>query len=104
VVLPSHYWTGPLAALVALALVVLILRWVFSAPAPRRSAPPAVRGDYGLLQPVATARTADDARRLRGLLREAGIRATVAESDEGGSWQLMVFRADAARASELVGR
>lgn len=105
-VLPSHYWTGPLAALVALAIVVLICRWVFAAPAARRPAarpsPAAPRGDYGLLVPVATARTADDARGLRAVLREAGIRCTVAETDDGDAWQLLVFRVDADRASELV--
>ena len=95
-VVPSHYWTAPIAALVALALVVLLCRWVFAEPArPVRSTVP--RGDYGLLVPVATARSDEDAARLREVLREAGIRCTV--GDDG---QLLVFRADAGRASELV--
>jgi hypothetical protein len=107
VVLPSHYWTGPLAALVVLAIVVLICRWVFAAPQRPARARSADRGDYGLLVPVATARTADDARGLSAVLRKAGIRCTVTqtagqEKNVGGSWQLLVFRVDADRASELV--
>lgn len=95
-VLPNHYWTAPLAALFALLIVVLIMRWVFAAPSrPVRAAVP--RGDYGLLVPVATARSDEDAARLRDVLQDAGIRCTV--GDEG---QLLVFRADAGRASELV--
>ena len=95
-VVPSHYWTAPLAALFALLIVVLIMRWVFAPPS-RPARPVAPRGDYGLLVPVATARTEQDALRLRDLLREAGIRCTV--GDDG---QLLVFRDDAGRASELV--
>lgn len=95
-VIPSHYWTAPIAALVALALVVLICRWVFAEP-PRPARSTAPRGDYGLLVPVATARSEQDAARLRELLRAAGIRCTV--GDDG---QLLVFRGDAGRASELV--
>lgn len=101
-VLPSHYWTGPLAALVAMALVLLICRWVFAPPA-RREPARATPSDYGLLVPVATARSADQARSLHGVLLSAGIRCTVAETDGGGAWQVLVFRADSARANELVG-
>jgi hypothetical protein len=96
VVVPSHYWTGPLAALVALGLVVLICRWVFAEPA-RPVGPAAQRGDYGLLVPVATARSAADAERLREVLLSAGIRCTL-----GDGGQVLVFRADAGRAGELV--
>jgi hypothetical protein len=45
-------------------------------------------------------RTEDDAGRLRGLLREAGIRCTVAANADGA--EVLVFRADALRARELV--
>ena len=102
-VLPNHYWTGPIAALVALAVVVLICRWVFAAP-PARVRPRPPRGDFGLLVPVATTRTAEDAERVREVLRAAGIRCTVADAEGSGGRQLLVFRSDAARASELVRR
>jgi hypothetical protein len=113
VIVPSyHYMIGPMSALLALGVIVLICRWVFStAPRDRRTAERRARvrarGDYGLLVPVATTRTAGDADLLRGLLRDAGVRCTVTagSSDspaQPGTWQLLVFRADAERASALV--
>ena len=66
--------------------------------------PPAHRpdrpGDYGLLVPVTVVRTVDDAQMLRGLLREAGIRGTVAPVTDG--FTVLVFSDDAVRARELV--
>ena len=108
-IVPSyHYMIGPLAALLVLGVVVLLCRWVFStAPreqrAARARARAAARGDYGLLVPVATARDGADAEELRGVLRAAGIRCTLSrEGDDETRWQLLVFRSDAVRASELV--
>jgi hypothetical protein len=107
VVVPSyHYMIGPAAALLALGVIVLICRWVFSTTPreqrqERRRAALLAKGDYGLLVPVATARTAEDAAMLRDLLREAGVRCTVTDGDPG-TWQLLVFRSDAERASALV--
>jgi hypothetical protein len=110
VIVPSyHYMIAPMAALLALGVVVLLCRWTFStAPrdqrAARARAAAAARGDYGLLVPVAAARTQADATALRGVLTAAGIRCTVAR-DGGGpdaGWHLLVFRADADRASALV--
>ncbi|HWG93578.1 MAG TPA: hypothetical protein VNU66_05055 [Mycobacteriales bacterium] len=106
-VVPSyHYMIGPMAALLALGVIVLLCRWVFST-APReqrqerRRAALLARGDYGLLVPVASTRTAEDAAVLRGVLTEAGVRCTVTGA-EPGTWQLLVFRSDADRASALV--
>ncbi|HWH30639.1 MAG TPA: hypothetical protein VNU26_17080 [Mycobacteriales bacterium] len=103
-VLPSHYWTGPLAALFALAVVVLICRWVFAPP--RRVVRPEVPGrpaDYGLLVPVAHARSVDDADLLVAALSAGGVRSTVAPGD-GGGWRVLVFSSDAERAERLVRR
>jgi hypothetical protein len=107
VVVPSyHYMIGPMAALLALGVIVLLCRWVFSTT-PReqrlaqRRAALLSRGDYGLLVPVATTRTAEDAALLRGVLTSAGVRCTVTDGDPG-TWQLLVFRSDADRASALV--
>jgi hypothetical protein len=64
-------------------------------------------GDYGLLVPVAQVRTPDDAAMLRAVLQDAGIRCTVGEAagtDGASSTSLavLVFRADADRARDLV--
>ncbi|MFP5219022.1 MAG: hypothetical protein ACLGIG_04695 [Actinomycetes bacterium] len=109
-VLPSHYWTGPLAALFALALVLLICRWVFAPPKrPRTAVSPAPTRptgrptDYGLLVPVAHARSVDDADLLVAALSAGGVRSTVAPGD-GGGWRVLVFSGDAACAERLVRR
>lgn len=97
------FLVGPLVACAALLVIVLMCRWAFStsdrdARTARRLAQAAAsrRGDYGLLVPVATAPTPADAEMLRAVLRDAGIRCTVAGSE------LLVFRADALRARDLV--
>ena len=97
-----HFLVGPLVAFAALGVILLLCRWTFSTPARpvQAPAPPARGGDYGLLVPVATVRTGDDAEMLRSLLQGAGIRCTVAS--DGDSADLLVFRSDAARARELV--
>ena len=100
-----HFLAGPLVAAAALGVILLICRWVFSTShrddrTARRLEKARSRGDYGLLVPVARVRTSDDAEMLRGVLRSAGIRCTLAAEDEGTD--LLVFRSDASRARELV--
>ncbi len=126
-----HFAFGPLVALGALAVIVLICRWVFSTDdrderTARRLAKARASGDFGLLVPVATVRVADDAEMLQGVLRGAGIRATIAAAPadggqvvggqvvggqvvggqvvngQSGGWSVLVFRADAQRAQQLV--
>ena len=100
---------GPLVAAGALAVIMLICRWVFSTThrddrTARRLAKARARGDYGLLVPITRTRTVDDAEMLRGVLRDAGIRCTVAaagDAPEDGT-DVLVFRADALRARDLV--
>ena len=96
----GHPYLDPLIALVALGVIILICRWVFSTD--HRTAPqrPQGHGDYGLLEPVAVVRTQDDALMLRDVLREAGIRGTVTGTD--GAFAVLVFRADASAARNLV--
>lgn len=99
---------GPLVVAVAMGLIVLMCRWVFSTSTrDKRVAEQRARaqaaGDYGLLVPVAVVRTQEDAELLRDVLRGAGIRGTVAAAT-GGGLAVLVFRADAARASSLVSR
>ena len=106
------FLVGPVMAVIALGVIVLLCRWVFSTST--RDQRKALqlerarsRGDYGLLVPIAAVRTRDDAEMLRGLLRDAGIRCTVSAADAPAGtappgWTVLVFRADALRASELV--
>jgi hypothetical protein len=100
---------GPLVATAALGVIVLICRWVFAPPpaartrpAPGTPAATASRQDYGLLEPVATCRTPEDAALLRDVLREAGLRGTLADGATPGEVVVLVFRDDAARARALV--
>lgn len=100
---------GPLLALVALAVIVLICRWVFSTSdrdrrTARRLEKARSRGDYGLLVPVATVRAEQDAVMLRSALREAGIRGTVTDGEGPDERVVLVFRADADRARTVVSR
>lgn len=103
-----HYLIGPLVALAALGVLVLICRWVFSTDhrddrTARRLQKLQSRGDYGLLEQVATTRTPADAAMLRSVLSEAGIRCTVTPAEGDDSAQaVLVFRDDARRARELV--
>jgi hypothetical protein len=86
-----------LIAVLAMALLALICRWVFS---PTRSAPVrrnAEPVDYGLLVPVTRAPSREDALMLRDHLVAEGVRASVNEAHE-----VLVFRADLDRARQLV--
>lgn len=104
------YLTGPVVALIAFGVIVLLCRWVFSTAdrderAARRRAQAQARGaagDFGLLVPVATTRTAEDAALLCDVLAGEGIRCTVAGGERLGELVVLVFRADAARAERLV--
>ena len=104
-----HFLLAPAVAAGALGVIILICRWVFSTThrddrTARRLAKARARGDYGLLVPITRTRTVDDAEMLRSVLREAGIRCTVAaagDAPEDGT-DVLVFRADALRARDLV--
>ena len=101
------YLVGPMVAFVALGVIVLLCRWVFStstrdARTAARAEAVKSRGDYGLRVPIATVRTADDGAMLAGVLREAGIRCTLTRGAEPGEHSLLVFRDDALRARDLV--
>jgi hypothetical protein len=95
-----HFLVGPAIALAALGVIILICRWVFATPARPAVRLPETGGDFGLLEPVSTVRTADDAQMLRELLRSEGIRSTVTEAEAG--YAVLVFARDARRARDLV--
>lgn len=88
------YVYGPIVAVVAVGVLVLLLRWTFSHGHSLVSRP-ARRGredEYGLLVPVATPGTFVEAELIRARLVGAGIRATLAPTTEGP--RVMVFRAE----------
>ena len=101
-----HFLLGPLIAVAALGVIVLMCRWVFSVDhredrTARRLDKLASAGDYGLLVAVARVRTCEDAEMLKGVLASAGVRARV--TDEGIEYAVLVFSQDAPRARSLVG-
>ena len=94
---PSY--AGPVIFALAIVVILLLCRWVFT-PNHTVSRSPERGDDYGLLVPITLVRTADDAQMLRELLRDAGIRGTITQGDEG--FAVLVFREDATRARQLV--
>lgn len=105
IVSPYHFLFGPLIVSAALGVIILICRWVFSTDArddrtAQRLQKARAAGDFGLLVPVATVRTPDDAAMLREVLTAAGIRSTLGGGELGTD--VLVFRGDAARARDLV--
>jgi hypothetical protein len=101
------FLVAPLISLVGLGVILLLCRWTFSTSsresrlAARRAAVVAGRGgDFGLLVPVASVPSRDDAEALRTVLAAAGIRCTIAADADGVD--VLVFRQDALRARELV--
>ncbi len=98
--------SGMIVALVAMALLVLLCRWVFSTGdreqrTARRLEKVRSRGDYGLLVPV-TSGPAEQAGAQRERLQAAGIRCTLADGATPGTLVVLVFRSDAERARPLV--
>lgn len=91
----------PLAALAALLLLALLLRWTFG---DSRSMPAPNRGEgHGLLVEVGRVPSADAAAVLRGRLAAAGVKATVSRAEAGGH-ALLVFPRDEADARTVLSR
>lgn len=98
-------------ALLVVGVLSLLARWAFS-PAPRAAGRRTLResdpDDFGLLTPVATAPTREDAEMLREVLTSNGIRCTLSPvRGPGGarrrSMHVLVFLGDADRAKNVVG-
>lgn len=107
VVSSFHFLLAPLVAAATLGVIILLCRWVFSTDtrdgrALRRLERVAAAGDYGLLVPVARVRTREDATMLRDVLGAAGLRASVSTGELPAQHLVLVFRADAERARQLV--
>lgn len=96
------YAFGPLVALVAVAVLVLLLRWTFSRGRslverrPQRGS----EEEYGLLEVVSAPGTFVEAEVQRRTLVDAGIRATLAPTTEGP--RVMVFPSEAGLARQIL--
>lgn len=100
---PYSYVLGPLAGFLVVGALALLLRWTFSrghslVASPPRSGP---ADDYGLLVSVAEPSTFIEAEMLAARLRDAGLRATLAPTQDGP--RVLVFDRDRPRALALLG-
>ena len=100
----THFAVGPVAAIVVVAALAMLSKWIFGSGR-RRTArslvPPGVQIDTGLLRPVAELPDRAAAAALRAVLSDAGIRSTVGVRRDGRV-QVLVFPDDEERARRLV--
>jgi hypothetical protein len=97
------YVYGPLVALCVIGLMMLVLRWAFGGSKSSVVERPPRRGredQYGLLDPVASPETYIEAEICRQQLESAGIKATVALTNDGP--RVMVWPEDRGRAAALL--
>lgn len=96
------YAFGPLGALVALLVIVLLLRWTFSSGRSLVQRRPAqgAEDDYGMLVPVASPPTYVEAELVRQRLLAHSIRATLAPTTVGP--RVMVWPKDVDIAREVL--
>jgi hypothetical protein len=96
------YVFGPLLAFGGLGLLILLLRWTFSRGSSVVAAPgkPGKPDEYGLLVAVGSPATYIEGEMQRRLLTDAGIRASLAQTQEGP--RLMVWPQDEDRARMML--
>jgi hypothetical protein len=101
----SHLAIGPVVAIVVVAALAMLSRWIFGTGRRRTAAgaavPPGVKIDTGLLRPVAELPDRGAATALRAVLSDAGIRSTIGVRRDGRV-QVLVFPDDEDRARRLV--
>jgi hypothetical protein len=101
----SHLASGPVIAIVLVALLAMLSKWIFGTgrhrTAARHLTDPAVQIDSGLLRSVAELPDRPAAAALRAVLSDAGIRSTVGVRRDGRV-QVLVFPDDEERARRLV--
>lgn len=98
------YALGPAVIVLVIVALALVLRWAFS-PGGSLIARPSRPGrpdDYGLLVPVAAPGSYIEGEIIRRRLEEAGLRATLAMTEDGP--RVLVFPADQARAERVLAR
>ena len=93
---------GPVLALAAIGVIILLLRWAFSSghSLVERRPTRGTEREYGLLVTVAAPKTFVEAEVLRRKLEDAGLRATLAPTVQGP--RVMVFPEDASVARALL--
>jgi hypothetical protein len=100
----THWAVGPVVAIVVVAALAMLSKWIFGTGR-RRTArspvPPGVPVDTGLLRPVADLPDRAAAGALRAVLSDAGIRSTIGVRRDGRV-QVLVFPDDEERARKLV--
>ncbi len=98
------YVYGPMMALVAIGILVLVLRWAFGRGSSVVERPPLSGSpdQYGLLDAIASPGTYIEAEILRQQLEASDIRATVAMTNDGP--RVMVWPDDRQRAESIVRR
>jgi hypothetical protein len=98
------YAFGPIIGFLGLGAMVLILRWAFrrGGSLVERPVTPSHPSDYGLLVSVAGAHNYIEAEILRKTVEDAGIRVTLANTDQGP--RIMVWPADEQLARQALSR
>lgn len=97
------YAFGPVVALTAIGILVVILRWAFGSrktSVVAAAARPGTEVDYGMLVPVASPSNFVDGEILRRRLEDAGIRANLATTLDGP--RVLVWPTDEQRAREVI--
>jgi len=101
----THFAVGPVVAIVVVAALAMLSKWIFGTgrrrAATRSVVPPGVQVDNGLLRSVADLPDRSAAAALRAVLSDAGIRSTVGVRRDG-RLQVLVFPDDEERARKLV--
>ena len=98
----ASFMVGPLVAIVAIGILVLILRWAFGRRTSVVAAPaqPGPESDYGMLVVVTKPGSYVEGELQRRTLEGAGIRATLAQTLDGP--RVMVWPADESKARSVL--
>ena len=96
------YFFGPFVAFVGIGLMVIVLRWGFARGGSlvERPAKPGNPNEYGMLVPVATPSNYIEGEMLRQSLVSSGIRASLAQTNEGP--RIMVWPKDEVKAKQIL--
>jgi len=101
----THFAVGPVVAIVVVAALAMLSKWIFGTGrrrvAARSVVRPGVQVDNGLLRSVADLPDRSAAAALRAVLSDAGIRSTIGVRRDGRV-QVLVFPDDEERARKLV--
>ncbi|MGI8665711.1 MAG: hypothetical protein ACR2N4_06755 [Jatrophihabitans sp.] len=85
-----------------LAVLMLVMRWVFTPSRPRTGRPEyGPQANLGLLTPVLPATSRSEALRMKNLLSQRGVRCSVSRL-ETDSYDVLVFRRDAEQARQIL--